>query len=37
VLADYKWRMPGGMTKAWTSEAIDRERTSAPAVEGTTR
>jgi ABC-type polysaccharide/polyol phosphate transport system ATPase subunit len=35
VLADYRWRMPGGIEKAWTSEAMEWERTRARAVEGT--
>jgi ABC-type polysaccharide/polyol phosphate transport system ATPase subunit len=35
VLADYRWRMPGGVEKAWTSEAIESEHTRATPVEGT--
>jgi len=35
VLTDYRWRMPGGIEKAWTSEAMQWERTRAAAVEGT--
>jgi ABC-type polysaccharide/polyol phosphate transport system ATPase subunit len=37
VLADYIWRMPGGIEKAWTSEAMASERTTQTAVEGTRR
>lgn len=35
VLADYRWRVPGGTEKAWTSETMERERTRGAAVEGT--
>ena len=35
VLADYSWRMPGGIEKGWTSEAISCEHTERTAVEGT--
>lgn len=35
VLADYRWKMPGGIEKAWTSEAMEWERTRATTVEGT--
>jgi len=35
VLADYRWRMPGGIEKTWTSEAMESERTRPTAVERT--
>jgi len=35
LLADYKWRMPGGIEKAWTSQAMEWERTRATVVEET--
>ena len=35
VLADYRWRMPGGVEKAWTSETMAPQRTTQAAVEGT--
>jgi lipopolysaccharide transport system ATP-binding protein len=35
VLADYKWTMPGGIEKVWTSRVMESERTRATAVEGT--
>jgi ABC-type polysaccharide/polyol phosphate transport system ATPase subunit len=35
VLTDYTWRMPGGIEKAWSSEAMAMERTTQTAVEGT--
>jgi ABC-type polysaccharide/polyol phosphate transport system ATPase subunit len=35
VLADYSWRMPGGIEKGWTSEGISLEHTAQTAAEGT--
>jgi ABC-type polysaccharide/polyol phosphate transport system ATPase subunit len=35
VLADYSWKMPGGIEKAWTFEGMEWKRTRATAVEGT--
>jgi ABC-type polysaccharide/polyol phosphate transport system ATPase subunit len=34
VLADYTWRMPGGIEKTWASEAISSEHTADTAVDG---
>ena len=35
VLADYSWRMPGGIEKAWASEAMPSEHARQTAGEGT--
>jgi lipopolysaccharide transport system ATP-binding protein len=35
VLADYSWRMPGGIDKAWTSEAVSWEHATHTAVDRT--
>jgi ABC-type polysaccharide/polyol phosphate transport system ATPase subunit len=35
VLADYSWRMPGGIETAWASEAVSSEHTTQTAVERT--
>ena len=35
VLADYSWTMPGGIEKAWVSEAISSEHITQTAVDGT--
>jgi ABC-type polysaccharide/polyol phosphate transport system ATPase subunit len=35
LLADYSWRMPGGIEKAWASEAISSEHITPTAFEGT--
>jgi len=35
VLADYSWKMPGGIEKAWTSEAVSWEHATQRATDGT--
>jgi len=35
VLADYSWRMPGGVETTWASEAVSSELTTQTAAERT--
>jgi hypothetical protein len=37
VLADYTWRMPGGIEKAWASEAVPLEDMGTPPHKGPLR
>jgi ABC-type polysaccharide/polyol phosphate transport system ATPase subunit len=37
VLADYSWKLPGGIEKSWTSEAISWEHPAHAVVGGTRR